>query len=136
MNSVNKPLDAASGEADSQAIQMFNAKFTSYAGKDKSAQDVKSLCMLVQSINATDSSHQILLRYKVAANDYDVMSASEIIPLLDNNNAYSVVIHYTKEFKNSTNSFYGDEGTNGINLTALGIKTDIGYISVINIIPK
>ena len=43
MNSMNKPIDEIGTEADSQKAQMFNAKFTSYAGKDKSASQIRLL---------------------------------------------------------------------------------------------
>ena len=62
MNSVNKPIDEVQGESDSQAAQMFNSKFTIYAGKDKSVQDVKSLCMAVDASNASDKKHEITIR--------------------------------------------------------------------------
>ena len=49
MNSMNKPLDQASQEADAQAVQIFNAKFSPYMGKDKTVQTLKSVYSLAQS---------------------------------------------------------------------------------------
>ena len=43
MNSVNKPLDEVTSEADSQSAQMFNSKFANYAGSGKSTKEVYSL---------------------------------------------------------------------------------------------
>ena len=62
MNAVNKPIDATSEEAISQAAQIFNTKFTVYEGTNKSMQDIKSLLMAVQASNASDSQHQIIMR--------------------------------------------------------------------------
>ena len=132
MNSVNKPVSEVSKEGNSQAVQMFNSKIQLYGGNNKTAQELKSLCMVVQSSNTADPSHQILLRYKVNTTAYETKSASEVISLLNDGNTYNIIIHYTKEFKN--NSFYDDQAT-ALNLTSAGIKTEIGYISVININP-
>lgn len=49
MNSINKPIDQATGSADSQAIEMFNSKFTGYIGGGQSAQSMKSLINTVKS---------------------------------------------------------------------------------------
>ena len=43
MNSVNKPIDQVASEANSQDAQMYNAKFVNYAGKDKSAAQIRKL---------------------------------------------------------------------------------------------
>ena len=64
MNSINKPLDQAQGQADSQAIEMFNAKFSGYSGNGKKAQDIKSLCSSIAASNGQDSSHQIKIIFK------------------------------------------------------------------------
>ena len=62
MNSISKPIDAAAGEANSQAAQMFNSKFINYAGKDKNAQDIKQLIYTVIANNANDPKHKIAVR--------------------------------------------------------------------------
>ena len=43
MNNTNKPIDAAASQSDSQALEIYNAKFSAYIGADQSAQSVKSL---------------------------------------------------------------------------------------------
>ena len=59
MNSMNKPLDQASQEADSQAVRMFNEKFSNYAGKGKKASDIKRLAEEVATTRTSSSSHKI-----------------------------------------------------------------------------
>ena len=49
MNSINKPLDQAQGQADSQAVEMFNARFTGYLGGGQSLQSMKTLINTVKS---------------------------------------------------------------------------------------
>ena len=49
MNSMNKPIDQAQSEADSQAVRIFNAKFESYLGGGQSASSTKYVMSLVNS---------------------------------------------------------------------------------------
>ena len=63
MNSMNKPIDEASNEADSMAARVFNAKFESYFGKDKTAKEVRQLISLVLQHNSNESNHIIGLLY-------------------------------------------------------------------------
>lgn len=58
MNSINDPIDQAGDQATSQAIEMFNSKFTGYAGIQK-ASAVKALMTSVASSNGTNSDHNI-----------------------------------------------------------------------------
>ena len=58
MNGINKPLSQAQDQADSQAIEMFNSKFTGYAGKQTAA-SVKALMTSVASSNGVNPDHQI-----------------------------------------------------------------------------
>ncbi|MCL2342250.1 MAG: hypothetical protein FWC53_04370 [Firmicutes bacterium] len=60
MNSVNKPIDQSKNQADAQAVEMFNSKFTGYVGS-QSAASVKSLLTSVAASNATNTNHQITL---------------------------------------------------------------------------
>ena len=61
MNSINKPVDQAAGTADSQAIEMFNSKFSGYVGSGQSAQAMKSLINAAKS--TTDREVKILGTY-------------------------------------------------------------------------
>ena len=63
MNSINKPLNAATSEASSQAAQMYNSKFVNYAGNNKTVAEVRSLLTLIQSNNGTDKNHYIDVNY-------------------------------------------------------------------------
>ena len=58
MNSINNPIQQATDQATSQAIEMFNAKFTGYAGQQSSA-SVKSLMTSIASNNGVNPDHQI-----------------------------------------------------------------------------
>ena len=58
MNSINDPIDQAGGQAKGQAVEMFNSKFTGYAGDQKSSA-VKALMTSIQSSNGTDKAHEI-----------------------------------------------------------------------------
>ena len=60
MNNTNKPIDAAAEESKSQAAQIFNSKFESYVGTNKSASEVKSLINAVAS--NTDKNHGIAMK--------------------------------------------------------------------------
>ena len=55
MNAINNPIQQGKNAADSQAIEMFNAKFTNFEGKEQSADMVKALCSAVITSNATDN---------------------------------------------------------------------------------
>lgn len=49
MNSINAPMDEASKQADQQAVEMFNSKFTGYGGTNQKAASVKALLTAVGS---------------------------------------------------------------------------------------
>ena len=51
MNSMNRPIDQAASEADSQAVRIFNAKFESFLGSGQAASSAKQVISIV---NATD----------------------------------------------------------------------------------
>ena len=53
MNSVNKPVDQAKMQADAQAINIFNAKFEVYEGKNRSATQAKQALLLAQQEGLT-----------------------------------------------------------------------------------
>ena len=51
MNSMNAPLDQASQQATSQAVQIYNAKFKPYLGKEKSAREAINAITFAKSMN-------------------------------------------------------------------------------------
>ena len=53
MNSMNKPIDEATTEADSQAVRIFNAKFEAYLGSGQSASTAKSVISTARSAGVT-----------------------------------------------------------------------------------
>lgn len=144
MNSVNKPIDVASGEATSQAAQVFNAKFTPYEGANKTAQDVKALCMAVQASNSADSSHKIGMLYKNKAGTiYKKQLPNDVISKLDNKYSYDINVYYTTKklpgpdgydvyYTQPTPSYslgYNMDRQFGINVG----ESEFGYIGGINI---
>ena len=64
MNAINNPIQQGKNAADSQAIEMFNAKFTNYEGKGQSIDVVRSLFSVVAANNAVDSNHYVNLYYQ------------------------------------------------------------------------
>ena len=48
MNSMNKPLDVAASEADSQAVQMYNSKFAVYEGRNKDPYTARQALLLAK----------------------------------------------------------------------------------------
>lgn len=53
MNTINEPVDEAGRQADQQAVEMFNSKFTAYGGKGQRAASVKALITAVNSAKKT-----------------------------------------------------------------------------------
>ena len=85
MNSINKPLDQAGSQADEQAVRIFNAKFTAYEGKHKTAAEAKSLMMLVQSTKGV----------KISGTDAygtDIPDCKTKIEELDNSKKYEITL--------------------------------------------
>ena len=137
MNSVSKPLDEAGSEANSMAAQMFNSKFVNYAGK-KTANEVKSMCLAVQASNASDPNHLIRVRYWSPATssqgayveDKTISeNLQECMDLLDDSTTYWVNVHYTYE----KNGKLYNQNNWGLDAKNHGVKSEVGYISVINV---
>ena len=53
MNAINDPISQAGSSAESQAIEIFNSKFTAYMGSDLDYNAVKSLFTTVTSVNGS-----------------------------------------------------------------------------------
>ena len=86
MNSINDPIDQAGDQAASQAIEMFNSKFTGYAGKQK-ASAVKALMTAVGSSNGANADHQIEV-------DGLGNTPGAIQAAVDSQNEYTVTFEY------------------------------------------
>ena len=124
MNSMNKPIDQAAGTADSQAVEMFNARFTSYAGAGQKAQSIKSLCTAVVSSNGADS-HKITIFYKAkSAANFEEMTPNKVQISIDTKHTYDVDLLYADKD--------GKASGNGIEIEGL----EKGYIGVITIEEK
>lgn len=53
MNAINDPVQQGAGAAESQAVEMFNSKFTGYAGV-QTGNTVKSLITAIESTKADE----------------------------------------------------------------------------------
>lgn len=58
MNAINEPVQQGANSAASQAIEIFNSKFTSYAGEQKGT-TIRQLINTVNSSNGADKDHPI-----------------------------------------------------------------------------
>ena len=65
MNAINEPVQQGASAADSQAIEIFNSKFTSYAGEQKGT-TVRQLISTVRSMNGANSSNKVNINSEVA----------------------------------------------------------------------
>lgn len=53
MNAINDPISEAGSSAESQAIEIFNSKFTAYIGTELDYSTVKSLLTTITSVNGS-----------------------------------------------------------------------------------
>lgn len=53
MNAINDPISEAGSSAESQAIEIFNSKFTAYIGNELDYSTVKSLLTTITSVNGS-----------------------------------------------------------------------------------
>ena len=89
MNSMNKPIDEAASEADSQAVRIFNAKFDSYLGDGQSASTAKQVISIVEStpdVTCATKVEDIVKghKYKIAAS-FNSEGKIYLITITDNN---------------------------------------------------
>ena len=123
MNAINNPVQQGKNSADSQAIEMFNAKFTSYAGKQKGSV-LKGLTSIVNASNAGDSNHQVAIYCPTG-----ITSLANLNP----NTEYTVnVLYATKNGNNVTANI--PAGVNVAGPTAFtNANTQAGYVYAIQI---
>lgn len=53
INAINDPVSQAGSSAESQAIQIFNAKFDAYVGPEEDYNSAKSIITTVTSVNGS-----------------------------------------------------------------------------------
>ena len=80
LNAVNKPIEHSGIQADAQAVELFNSKFSSYFGKGKTAASVKTLITLVNTSNGVDSKHYIELRGITSTNSVNSSKTYKVTP--------------------------------------------------------
>lgn len=89
MNAINEPVQQGANAADSQAIEIFNSKFTSYAGTQKGT-TIRQLITSVNSSNASSSEDQ---QITLTINNDDSLGVSNIVT----SESYFVEIGYSGE---------------------------------------
>lgn len=92
MNAINDPISEAGSSAESQAIEIFNSKFTAYIGNNVDYTTVKSLFTTVTSVNGTSDVVANL-------NEREVVYAAgtiDSIAQIDRSHTYSVTITDSK----------------------------------------
>lgn len=122
MNAINDPVQQGAGAAESQAIEMFNAKFVGYDGKQKGS-SLKTLVSTVNASNGKDTDHQVALTYSTT----DVTKISQ----LDANKEYEVDVVYAT--KNGENTYTGAQRLDRTGTSDKKIQSDIGYVCEIKI---
>ena len=143
MNSMNKPIDAAAEEADSQAVQMYNAKFTNYAGK--TATEVKNLLMAIQASNAADKNHYIDVNHKYKSEGTETYSSTKVkngnnynksigdlLSEITNDKNYTIEVHFADKEYPSSGANKGKYGNK--DYTEMFGITEKGYVALVRIL--
>lgn len=120
MNAINNPVQQGASAADSQAIEMYNSKFTAYDGKQKGS-TLRGLASIVAATNASDKTHT------VTVTGFDTNGLSK----LDSNTTYNVTLKYADEDKATGVTFTGTNVWAGPAATAA--KTKAGFVYEIQI---
>ena len=99
MNSINKPIDQATSSADSQAVEMFNSKFTGYAGTHKAAAAVQSLLTAIASSQTDVHGQTLYSKVKMTAKtptSKTVNSVAQAQGLVQTGKYYTVTFTYVQ----------------------------------------
>ena len=118
MNAINDPVSQAGDASASQAIEIFNSKFTAYTGDIKGT-TLRSVISTINASNGSDADHQVALTTSVAG-----LTTSKI----ESNKTYTV------------DAKYADKAS-GLQYTASATvlsgpataKSEIGYLYELNI---
>jgi hypothetical protein len=83
MNAINDPVQQGASSADSQAIEIFNSKWTGYVGSQR-ATTIKALGTAIRSSNGANPDHQI----DDGGYDYSSVNSGTtyVVTFLDNDN--------------------------------------------------
>ena len=106
INSSTKPTKEGIAQMSETEISMFNSKFLGYAGKNVSANDVRTLIAKVKASNA---------QYKDENKTVIITGVDELVEV-DNNTTYTVSIEQNSEtalVDKITITANGDNGNNG-----------------------
>lgn len=105
-SSATKPTKEGIAQMSETEISMFNSKFLGYAGKNVSANDVRTLIAKVKASNA---------QYKDENKTVIITGVDELVEV-DNNTTYTVSIEQNSEtalVDKITITANGDNGNNG-----------------------
>lgn len=94
MNAINDPVARAGDASKSQAIEIFNAKFTAYTGEVKGSA-LRSVISTINSSNGTDSEHKVSLRSNITGQNATQVTSSDI----KSNKTYVVDVNYSSDTK-------------------------------------
>ena len=98
MNAINDPISQAGSSAESQAIEIFNSKFTAYMGSDLDYNAVKSLLTTMTSVNGSSDvkSGKVVSGKNVRTVEIDNQSTVKTVGDLKKDKTYKVVISDAK----------------------------------------
>lgn len=78
MNAINDPISQAGSSAESQAIEIFNSKFTAYMGTELDYNAVKSLLTTITSVNGSTDVQTDLDNRQIEFDGGDVDSVADL----------------------------------------------------------
>ena len=101
MNAINDPISQAGSSAESQAIEIFNSKFTAYIGSELDYNAVKSLFSTITAVNGSaevkaDANRKIIINKGATSSEAAPSKASD----LKKSATYKVEIEDLKPDKN------------------------------------
>lgn len=91
MNAINDPISQAGSSAESQAIEIFNSKFTAYIGTELDYNAVKSLFTTVTSVNGSsdvkaDTTKKIIFEGAISSASKLQRNKTYDVDITDSNN--------------------------------------------------
>ena len=133
MNAINNPVQQGGKAADSQAIEMFNSKYTSYAGTQKGS-TLKGLDSIVRAANNADESHHVIVTYSAKSGETAPSSLSALTSTQD----YTVKIRYYNGSASTETDSEGKSLTSSATSLVGGttVVSENAYIYEINISKK
>lgn len=120
MNAINDPVSQAGDSSASQAIEIFNSKFTAYEGEIKGS-SLRSVISTINASNGSDPDHQVALTTSITGT-----SAISSTAGIQSNKTYIVTAKYADK---ATGLTYTGTVLSGPTTA----KSEIGYLYELNI---